>query len=686
MPFSKAAWLILCLIGGCSVTFAQETKEEIKEQITERLLENLEDDADYLDLLDQLYTYIDHPFNLNVVSAWELSQLGILTPQQISGIILHRQYFGPYLHITELQVVDALDSAILSLLKYFVTVQRASGKWTDIVPLIQASEKEFIIGASTLYPRARGYEKQSDSTDAPLNGGPYRRFIRLRLSEGQHFSAGINAESDAGESFEWGPKTRGFDFYSAHVMIGNIGHLDRLILGDFQADFGQGLTLGTGFNIGKSALSLRTKKSFNGIRPYRSFNENLFLRGAAAQFSFGNWHSSVLFSRAKNDANLAFANDTAELEGDAIFTSLQNSGLHSTASELADKKSIRSTTGAAVIRYQKDLQQFGLTLMHQQFSKTFQRGNDPHERFLFNGRAYLKAGLDWDLYLGNVNFYGELSFSDLQRVAVLGGALISLGKKLDLSLLYRNYSRSFIDLYANAFSEQSSPRNERGFYIGFQSVPNKKNTFTGYIDHYLFPWLSFRRNAPIEGRDLLFEWSHAYSKKNKFYIRLRDEIKGQGATTDEYWNGIHADRRSSIRLNAEHGNAGVRLQSRAEWSWYTHNEGQYQGALLMQDLTFKQWPRPIDFSARLAAFYTEDFSARIYAYERDLLYQFYIPAFSGTGARAMLLTHYKLNRSLDFWLKMAYTRYADRNENGSGWFTIEDNRRLDLKLQLRYRL
>jgi hypothetical protein len=52
----------------------------------------------------------------------------------------------------------------------------------------------------------------------------------------------------------------------------------------------------------------------------------------------------------------------------------------------------------------------------------------------------------------------------------------------------------------------------------------------------------------------------------------------------------------------------------------------------------------------------------------------------------MLLTHYKLNRSIDFWLKLAYTRYADRNENGSGWFTIEDNRRLDVKLQLRYRL
>lgn len=685
MPFNKTAWLFV-LLACLSTARAQETKEEIKEQLTERLLENLEDEADYLDLLEQLYAYIDQPLNLNTVSGWELSQLGILNPEQISGIILHRQHFGPYLHIAELQVVDALDPASLSLLKYFVTVSGETGKWTDIVPLIKHSDKEFIMGGTSIFPRARGYEKSSDSTDAPLNGGPYRRFVRMRFSEGQRFSAGLNAESDAGESFEWSPQTRGFDFYSAHLMIGKIGHLDRLILGDFQADFGQGLTLGTGFNIGKSALSLRNKKCFNGLRPYRSFNENLFLRGAAAGFNFGKWQSSLLFSSVKNDANLAFANDTGDMEAEAIFTSLQNSGLHSTASELSDKNSIRSNTAAASIRYQNGLQQFGFTLVHQQFSKSYERGNEAYEQFLFSGKQYKKAGLDWDLYLGNVNIYGEVSLSDFESAAVLSGALISLGKKLDLSLLYRNYSRSFIDLYANAFAEQSSPRNEKGFYIGFQSIPNKKNTFSGYIDHYHFPWLSFRRDAPVNGRDLLFEWSHAYSKKNKFYIRLRDEIKGQGTAVDDYWNGIHADRRSSIRLNAEHGSGGVRLQSRAELSWYTHAEGRYRGALLLQDLTFKQWPRPIDFSARLAAFYTEDYSARIYAYERDLLYQFYIPAFSGTGARAMLLTHYKLNRSIDFWLKLAYTCYADRNENGSGWFTIEDNRRLDVKLQLRYRL
>ena len=88
---------------------------------------------------------------------------------------------------------------------------------------------------------------------------------------------------------------------------------------------------------------------------------------------------------------------------------------------------------------------------------------------------------------------------------------------------------------------------------------------------------------------------------------------------------------------------------------------------------------------RYAVFNVDDYAARIYTYENDVLYAYSIPAYQGQGYRFYILGRLKLRRSIDLWLRYAQTTYFDRDEIGSGGEKIVGNTKGELKLQARIR-
>ena len=96
-------------------------------------------------------------------------------------------------------------------------------------------------------------------------------------------------EKDPGEEFFTGSKKQGFDFYSGHFFMKNFGVLKALAVGDYQAQFGQGLTFWSGLAFGKSADAIGIKRNAVGLRPYTSVDENRFLRGVATTVGFKNF-------------------------------------------------------------------------------------------------------------------------------------------------------------------------------------------------------------------------------------------------------------------------------------------------------------------------------------------------------------------------------------------------------------
>ena len=137
-----------------------------------------------------------------------------------------------------------------------------------------------------------------------------------------------------------GANKNGFDFYSAHLFLKGKGNWRTVAVGDFQAAFGQGLTFASGLAFGKSPFVLNVKRNFQTLRPYRSVNENEFLRGVAATYRVGKIELTALYSRKKIDGNIAATSDSLVTSDESSFTSVISSGYHRTTSEIADKRSI----------------------------------------------------------------------------------------------------------------------------------------------------------------------------------------------------------------------------------------------------------------------------------------------------------------------------------------------------------
>jgi hypothetical protein len=92
----------------------------------------------------------------------------------------------------------------------------------------------------------------------------------------------------------------------------------------------------------------------------------------------------------------------------------------------------------------------------------------------------------------------------------------------------------------------------------------------------------------------------------------------------------------------------------------------------------------LTFSVRLALFNTDGYDTRIYAYEDDALYSFSLPTYYGNGSRWYFNVHYRAFERIDIWLRMAQTRYFDRNSTGSDLTLINSAHRTEFKVQMRF--
>jgi hypothetical protein len=94
-------------------------------------------------------------------------------------------------------------------------------------------------------------------------------------------------------------------------MIENRGALKRLVVGDYQYQFGQGLVSSAGFFVGKGAEPISTiRRSSLGIRPYTSVLEGLQFRGSAATMGVNSWEFTGFVSQKNNSSSLVTAIDT----------------------------------------------------------------------------------------------------------------------------------------------------------------------------------------------------------------------------------------------------------------------------------------------------------------------------------------------------------------------------------------
>jgi hypothetical protein len=687
--------LISSLFYCSNSLFAQENSTEnisIQEKL-ENIAEDLENEnLDYEDLLAPLAYFKDHPVNLNNTKPEELQELNILNDLQVSSLLLHIQKNGDLISLLELQSIDGFDlETIRKILPYVTVVDHLNSPGMDFREILRNGRFEFLTRYQKVLEKEKGYlpisrNELDKSPNSRYLGGPEKFYTHYRFSYGTDLSAGLTAEKDPGEEFFKGTQKNGFDFYSAHFYIQPNRFVKAIAIGDYQLSFGQGLTTWSGLAFGKSAEVINIKKHGRGISPYRSVDENLFMRGAAGTLSYKNFELTSFVSRKKIDANIS-RTDTISNELLAV-SSLQETGYHTTPSEIADRHVLGELIYGGNLSFKKRRFQAGLTAIETRFDIPVEKDYGLYNRFEFSGKNLGNVGIDYNYIYRNVNLFSEAAMSSNGGYAYLNGLILSLDPCVSMSFLQRDYSRNYQSLHSNAFSESTKPANEKGIYMGLSIRPFSTITISAYYDQFQFPWLKYQVNQPSRGSDYLSQLNYTPSKKLDIYFRIRKRNKFKNTGADESIDFIVPVEQLNYRFNISYSvSPSLKIRSRIENIVYDDSDKKKEkGYFLSQDILYKPISKRYSISLRYALFQTDSYNSRLYSYESDLSGSFSIPAFYNKGSRFYIMFDYNITRNITAWLRYSQTLYDQQKVISEGSLSeIDGNKKSEIKAQVRIR-
>lgn len=645
----------------------------------------------YNDLYESLFQLYATPLDLNSCTRDELEATYLLTEIQLNSFFQYREQFGKLISFYELQAIPEFDLATIYKILPFVTViPENKSLWNG---LNNPTQHYLIFRTENLLDEKKGFTPATPDSKGVVPqrflGGPTQWYMRYRYSRSKDFSFGITMEKDEGEQFKFNPSTYqyGADFLSFHAQVQNRGRLKNLILGDYQLQIGQGLIFSSGFVLGKGMETVyTTRRPTSGARPYTSIVEGGFFRGAVATVGLSKrLDLTSFYSRIRRDGNV---NDDNTIESsDDVASSISVTGLHRSPNEFDKRNKILEQSAGFHLLYKMTRGQFGATFLNTAYSVTLQKSLTYYNGYDFSGNQNTLLGLHGSYLWRNVNFFGEAARSSSGGLGAVVGALASLSKRLDASVLFRHYDKNFHSFFSNGFGENTRNNNETGLYLGTKYIVYKKMTLGGYIDLYRFPGYKYLvHKQPSSGFDYLLQGTYMPNRKSTFYLIYREEHKEKDLPSRLSKNKepVGTTRRN-IAINAE-------FNPNAIWSFRTRLQaGTFKydgfkaskGLMAFQDVNMDlgKWV----VSGRFTFYNTDDYDSRQYAVERDVLYAVSLPSFYEYGYKGYLLLQYSPTRKTDFWLRVAQTSKPNETTTGSYLDETKGGQRTEIKMQIRYK-
>ena len=679
----------------------------------ERIAEDSDGEVDFEELLESYVFLSDNPVNLNSDEVMQLVEMRLIDVFQYEALQQYRRSYGDFLFLEELEMVEGLDAQAISLIAPLVYI---ADRGRDKVSLSQLARygKHQVVGRyeQILEPQA-GYADISDSAllaspNARYQGSPQRYLLRYSYNYRDKVRAGFVVEKDPGERSL-------ADFVGFHLYAKNLGIVKAAVAGDYQLAFGQGLTMWTGVNFGKAFAGSSMMKQGRGISPKASACEYAFMRGAAVTLGSGAFSGTVFYSNRRVDANVVVADSLNEAE---LVSSLQETGYHRTIGELQDRHAIRQQVAGGHLAYSAPHLEVGYTLHHTWLDTPLQPTPTNYNQYYFQGTWLTNHGMDFKYVKGKFALFGELAMSigegdrgslPAMRTSgedsaamrasgtnegttakqVSGAGLVGLTLKpagyLNFTLMYRDYGKSYQNLFSRAYGEGSCNQGQRGLYLGAELQPAPYWSLLAYADLFKFTWLTSQVDAPSWGHDYYLRLSHSFSKRTSTYLQIRSRTKMKNSTDAYVFSHYPVFyTKNSIRFDISYQiGRDFHLGNKAEYAHYKNGDGaDSRGFFLCQDVAYKPEGKPFSLTVRYAVFDTDDYDARVYAYENDVLHAFSIPAFYGKGMRLYLLGKWQPFKLLTLYARLGSTIYTDRDGIGSGLSLIEGNHRTDLKVEV----
>ena len=698
-------------------TLSTEALNDLLIEQVERLAEDNDDDIDYEDLLENYIFFSENPIDINSEEVKQLVELRLLNVFQYEELLKYRRYYGDFLFLDELEMVEGFDNLTLSIIRPLVMVGRNKDRDKLTFKKMACYGKHQILGRyEQVLEKQQGYLPIDDSAllakpNSRYLGSPQKLQFKYTYNYRNRVRAALVVEKDAGEMFFTDKVSdtiqtllgknykRGFDFIGFHLYAKDLGIVKAAVLGDYQLSFGQGLTMWSGMSFGKAGAGSSVMKQGRGITPKCSASEYGYMRGAAVTLGGGPFSGTVFYSHRWVDANVSVA-DSLENEAELI-SSLQETGYHRTIGELQDRHAIRQQIVGGHLAYAIAHFEVGYTAQHTWLSTPLELKPSHYNQFYFQGKQLTNQGIDFKYVKGKYAVFGEMAMSmNFDSTALrqaqgplafagLLGLTVKPAGYLNFTVMYRDYGKAYQNLMSNAFGEGSRNQGQRGIYLGVEVAPAPYWNILAYADQFQFTWLTSQVNAPSRGHDYYLRLSHSFNRRTNAYLQFRSKTKMKNSTDAfvfSHYPIFYTKNTVRFNINYELG-WDIHCSNKAENAHYRNEDGSNEhGYFLCQDIAYKPENLPFSLTFRYAIFDAKDYNARVYAYENDVLYSFSVPAMYGKGMRFYLLGKVKLFNSLTLYARIGRTVYSDRNEIGSGLTLIEGNHKTDLKVEAIWKL
>ncbi len=667
--FRRTAVFLLSLIIIALPVQAQNPVIRLWEENLEQVLADSETQSGWEDELEELARLRQEPLNLNAATRGQLEQFPFLTALQVENLLAYVYIHGPMQTLYELQLVEEMDRHTIGLLLPFVCVKPVDGTgrgFPSLRTVGKYGKHEVLARLDVPFYTRKGYE------DTYL-GPPLYHSLRYGFRYGDYVEAGLSGEKDAGEPFFALHDRKGYDHYSYYLLLRRLGRLQALALGTYRLNYGQGLVLGNSFALGKSFSLVTSGPGREGIRKHGSTDEYNYFRGVAAQFGVAPALSaSVFYSHRRMDGTVE----------DGVITSIYKTGLHRSQREADKADAFTLQLAGGNVAYGKGTLKLGATGICYFFDRGYEPRLRTYAKYNLRGNRFYNVGVDYRFRLGRLSFAGEAA-KGRHGHALLNRLQYDFSPDYRLQVLHRLYTHDYWAFFAHSFGEGTAPQNENGWYVAAEAAPFACWRFFGSLDFFSFPWWKYRISKPSQGWEGRFQATYTPSESVGMYANYRYKRKERDVTGTggEVILPVHHHR---TRFRIAWAPGTWTLRTTADYNRF-HEQGRKaaQGWQCTQQCGYAFPGFPLHATVQGTYFHTDNYDARVYAYEKGLLYTFYTPSFSGRGTRWSAHVRYDWGECLMLLAKLGQTLYFDRQEISSGNDLIAGRKKMDLQLQLR---
>lgn len=666
--------ILLCLLSISTLTLPAQDKPLTWDAFCEDYFQgNEEDEAAEAGLHDMLEALAESPMNLNTATREDLLALPFISEAQADSLLSFRTRKHGFWSRGDLMLVRGMDYTTrryLSLFTYVGDTPKTKPKLGEMLgrgkhELESRLDVPFYRRAGNRWPK-KG-EAISNVNRIYLGNG-LANVVRYRYRWRENVRYGVTLGKDAGEPFGQ-QGNYPYDYNSAYFYYKSTNERLAFIAGDYEFSQGQGLILGNGFFTGPAMLLESPRRNVTNFRPHTSGDENSFFRGAAARVKLPRDWSIAAFASC-NKADALVENDTVR--------SLQTTGYHRTPSELNHKDALTVSTFGGHLSLDKLTWSLGVGGYYTHFSMPFSPRPREYNQYYLRGNAAAGLSLGWFLKLRKWTLRGEGAADRRLHLALTQTLRFTPTQELAFVFLHRHFSPRFVSPFGKTFQHASRVANEHGMMLGML-YNGSFFSLKAYADGYICPTSSYLADGRSNGGECLVQGTFRLSRQFSLLLRYKGSARQRNLSGYENILEYSTTHRLRISTTLEKEKWQLHAAADATLSGKQSTENAFGWMLSLR--TSYRPSNSLKLGAFAGLFFTDNFTSACYAYEAQLRYAFYIPAFFYHGYHLSCIAQYQFAKWGSLGLRYGITHYFNRSTISSGTQQINSSSKQDISLQ-----